>query len=75
MICFISGKTRFHHKRPTWDLASKERSLKSKFHRLFLLVYDTVNKDIDIAKLKFHVQVLLINEKEFFSINNYRAVS
>ena len=64
MIYFISGKTRSHHKCPTRELTFKERNLKSKFHRLFLAVYDTVNKDIDIAKLKFHVQVLLINEKD-----------
>ena len=63
MIYFISGKTRSHHKRPTRELTFKERDLKKNFHRLLLAVYDTINKDIDIAKLKFHVQMLLTDEE------------
>ena len=64
MIYFISGKTRSHHKHPTRELTHKERSLKSKFHRLLSALYDTVNKDIDIAELKCHVQMLLTDQKD-----------
>ena len=64
MIYFISGKTRSHHKRPTRELTFKERDLKKNFHRLLSAVYDTINKDIDIAKLKFHVQMLLTDEED-----------
>ena len=63
VIYFVSGKTRSHHKYPTRELTHKDRSLKLNFHRLLSAVYDTVNKDIDIAELKFHVQMLLIDEE------------
>ena len=52
-------KTGSHHR----HLAQTERYLRSKFHRLFVAVKDSVSK-IDVSKLKFYVQILLIDVQE-----------